>query len=125
PANPATPAAHADPDKNADVLNLPTDRQAQKKVEAAADYIKIQSWADAVRLLQSLLDATEDVFIPLRTKDKDGKPATHWVSARSEATRLLGSLPPAGLEVYHLQYGATARLRLEEARTKHDPQQPA
>ena len=46
-APPATP----DPDKNADVLNLPTDRQAKKKVEAAADYIKIQSWADAVRLL--------------------------------------------------------------------------
>jgi outer membrane protein assembly factor BamB len=121
-AEPMPPATNPDPDKNADVLNLPTDRQAKKKVEAAADYIKIQSWADAVRLLQSLLDAPEDVFIPIRTKDKDGKPDTHWVSARSEATRLLGSLPPAGLEFYQLQYGATARLRLDEARAKHDLQ---
>jgi outer membrane protein assembly factor BamB/tetratricopeptide (TPR) repeat protein len=122
PKTPDTPPANPDPDKNADVLNLPTDRQAKKKVEAAADYIKIQSWADAVRLLQSLLDAPEDVFIPVRAKDKDGKPDTHWVSARSEATRLLGSLPPAGLEFYQLQYGATARLRLDEARAKRDLQ---
>jgi outer membrane protein assembly factor BamB/tetratricopeptide (TPR) repeat protein len=110
-----------DPDKlpgGSEALILPTDRQAKRRLEAAADYIKAQSWGDAVRLLQQVLDAPEDGLVPVR---RPGKPGAEWGSARAEALRVLGSLPPQALEHYQVQFGAAAKARLEEARKESDP----
>jgi outer membrane protein assembly factor BamB/tetratricopeptide (TPR) repeat protein len=116
------PVPDADqPPTASDLFTLPADRQAKKKIEAAGDYIKEQAWGEAVRLLQSVLDSREDVFIPTQRKDKDGKVVAHWLSARSEAMRLFGALPPAGLEFYQLHYGPPARALLKEGKSKNDP----
>jgi len=108
PAAPAKPAADPDRGPGGEALMLPTDRQVKRRLEAAADYLKAESWGDAVRLLQLVLDGREDVFIPVR---RAGKPAAQWVSARAEALRLFGTLPPAALEFYQVQYGGQARAR--------------
>ena len=34
-----------------DLVTLPTDRTVQRRLDAARDYIKTQTWSDAVRLL--------------------------------------------------------------------------
>src|SRR5205085_3315763 len=40
----------------------------------------------------------------------------------AEANRLIGNMPPKGLEFYQLQYGAQGMALLDEARRKSDPQ---
>jgi outer membrane protein assembly factor BamB/tetratricopeptide (TPR) repeat protein len=118
-AKPDKPAADPDRGPGGEALILPTDRQVKRRLEAAGDYIKAESWSDAVRLLQLVLDAREDVFVPVR---RPGKPAAQWVSARAEALRLFGTLPPQALEFYEVQYGGQAKARVEEGRTRNDPQ---
>lgn len=118
-ASPATPGM---PDNNPaanDAFTLPSDRQVQKRLEAAQDYLKTRDWGEAVRLLQAALDVREDVLLPVR---RPGQPATHWVSARAETLRLFAALPPKALEFYELHHGAAARARLEMARKTDDPQ---
>ncbi|HXG12046.1 MAG TPA: hypothetical protein VNK04_19990, partial [Gemmataceae bacterium] len=97
-------------------LTLPTDWLARKKIETAVDYIKEQQWPEAVRLLQAILDAREDTFLQVEEKDTDGRPILRYTSARVEAERLVGSLPPAGMEYYQLHAGRLAADRLKEAR---------
>src|SRR6267378_230734 len=110
-------------------MTLPTDNKLQKKMEAAQDIIneniknsKAETWGEAARLLQSLLDGKEDVFVQVKRKDKAGKEAVHWISVRAEANRLLGTMPSQGKEFYELRYGATARARLDEAKTTSNPE---
>src|SRR5262249_16925858 len=71
---------------------------------------------EASRILQSLLDTKEDVFLEV----PGPKNAVKRVSLRQEADRLLGSLPPKGREFYELQYGPRAKARLAEAMAKGD-----
>src|SRR5437660_545536 len=52
---------------------LPTDRQVRKKLDAAADCIKEERWADAVRLLQNILDSKADVFVEPAAKRDSGR----------------------------------------------------
>jgi outer membrane protein assembly factor BamB len=144
---PASPPPAGPPDQApaaVDLITLPTDRTMQKRIEAARDYIRAESWSDAIRLLQAVLDAREDVFIPVNEAGNAAKPAppagrgtglavpaparpparpaTHYLSARSEANRLFGTLPASGLEFYQLQYGAAAKSLLDEAKRKSDVQ---
>jgi outer membrane protein assembly factor BamB len=119
---PAAPApAPAKASEFSDALNLPTDNDLKQVIEAAEDRVKEKLWAEAARLLQSLLDSKEDVFIEVRRKEKDGKEGVRKVSVRAEASRLIGQLPPEGLENYELLYGPPSKARLNEAKTKSDP----
>jgi outer membrane protein assembly factor BamB len=99
----------------ADSFSFPTDRKARRTLEAAEDFIKDQSWGEAAKLLQSLLDTKEDVFVEVKRGD-----ATHWTSLKSEANRLLGTMPAEGRAFYELQFGVTAKTKLAEAKTKSD-----
>jgi outer membrane protein assembly factor BamB len=110
---PTEPAALA-------VLNLATDYTARKRLTTAQDYLNAEQWSDGVRLLQTLLDAKEDGFVPVSGRDAQGCASTRWVSARTEAERLLQGLPDKALEFYELQFGARARKQLNE--TGSDPQ---
>jgi outer membrane protein assembly factor BamB len=110
----------AGPDEAAQSIQLPTDGRLKKKLDAARDYIKEQSWGEASRILQSLLDAEQDSFVDVLGKDHDGKPTHTNVSVRVEAEHLLSTFPAAGLEHYRLSYGATARELLNRARTGGD-----
>jgi outer membrane protein assembly factor BamB len=97
-------------------IQLPTDARQKKKLDAARDYIKEQSWGEASRILQSLLDADQDSFVAVPGKDAAGKPTRTDVSVRVQAQQLLSTFPPAGLEHYRLSYGAAARDLLNRAK---------
>ena len=99
-----------------DAITFPTDRKAKTSLSLAEDFIKEQSWGEAARILQSLLEAKEDVFVEVQ---RDGKPSR--TSLWREANRLIGAMPAKGREFYELQYGARAKSRLAEAKAKTDP----
>ncbi|HJT75662.1 MAG TPA: PQQ-binding-like beta-propeller repeat protein, partial [Gemmataceae bacterium] len=103
-------------------ITLPTNNRLKKKLDAAQDYMKSAEWEKAVAILQSLLDADEDVFVPRPGKGAAGHDKPQWVSIRSEANRLLGGMSDKGLEYYRLSYGAAARDMLRQARAGHDPE---
>src|SRR5438045_1574654 len=51
-----------EPGKNtvlSDAITFPTDRKAKTSLNLAEDFIKEQSWGEAARILQSLLEAKE------------------------------------------------------------------
>jgi len=101
-------------------ITLPTNRDAQQRMYAAQDYIAEQEWAKAVKELQRLLNSPEDGFVQVTS---DGpKPTTLWVSIRSEANRLLGTMPRDGLKIYEDMYGREAASNLERAQKQNDPQ---
>jgi outer membrane protein assembly factor BamB len=99
-----------------DALTFPTDRKAKRSLSAAEDFIKEESWGEAARILQSLMDIKEDVFIETPGPNNTIKRS----SLRGDADRLIGSLPPKGREFYELQYGARAKARLAEGKSKND-----
>jgi outer membrane protein assembly factor BamB/tetratricopeptide (TPR) repeat protein len=101
-------------------ITLATDRAVGQRLLTARDYVKAESWLEAARLLQTILDAKEDVFVALPVKDREGRASTRWTSARSEAERLLGQLPKKGLEVYEFQFGPVAGRMLVPALEKND-----
>jgi outer membrane protein assembly factor BamB len=103
-------------------IQLPTDSKLKKKLDAARDYMEEKSWGEACRIIQSLLDVKEDVFVEVKRKDSSGKDIPGWVSVRSEANRLLSTMSPEGLEHYRLSYGALAKDLLNQAKTNSDPQ---
>jgi hypothetical protein len=102
----------------ADPITLPQDRAARQRLEAARDYLGQADWAQAVRLLQALLDAPEDSF--LEAPDPRAGPGARWASARAEAGRLLDGLPDAGREFYRAAYDGPARRLLADARARGD-----
>lgn len=122
PKGPTPPAAPTDIPPFSSFLSLPADPDLKKKLEAVQDYIKSEDWEQATRILQLVLDAKEDVFVPVRAKGPDGKEAVRWASARSEVNRLLATLPANGLEFYQLSFGPAAATLLDEARKKNDPE---
>ncbi len=103
-----------------DALTLPTDRKARKAIEYAEDLMRDGQWADAGHALQILLNSKEDMFVEVQRKGPDGKESSQWTSIRFEANRLLGTMPPNGLQVYELQFGGKARDLLTEARKAPD-----
>ncbi len=109
PMPPASPA-----------VALPSDARLRQRLEAAHDYIKAQDWDEAIRVLQDLLDAPEDQFLPTKAAPADGKPVGHARGIRAEASRLLAALPPKGLESYNTVHGPRARALLKEAIDRDD-----
>src|SRR5947207_10313426 len=109
-----------------DALSMPTDRKAEKQIQAAQDLIKEEKWGEAASILQKLLESKEDIFVEVerRTKGSDGKEQVtkQRTSLRVEANRLLGTMPAKGLEFYELQNGARARGDLTQAKQAGDRQ---
>jgi outer membrane protein assembly factor BamB/tetratricopeptide (TPR) repeat protein len=92
-----------------------------KAIEAAIDYIADGEWKTAVERLQKLLKINEDVFVRLKRKNDEGKDVYVWVSAKQEADRLIGSLPPLGMDFYKATYGEVAAELLKKAKKNGDP----
>jgi outer membrane protein assembly factor BamB/tetratricopeptide (TPR) repeat protein len=120
---PAPPGGNMDPDgflKNG--IHLIKDEKGRgKQIEAAIDYINDENWATAVERLQKLLEIDEDVFVRLKRKNAEGNEVYVWVSAKQEADRLIGTLPPAGMDFYKATYGAKAADLLKKAKKNGDP----
>lgn len=101
-----------DPPQFPGIDALPSDPLAGRKISTALDYVREESWAHAVHLLQPLLDAPQDAFLP----SADGT-ANPRASARAEAERVVSELPSAGQEYYELYAGRLAADRLRAAGT--------
>jgi outer membrane protein assembly factor BamB len=100
-----------------DAFSLPTDRAALRKLHTAEDYIKVESWAEALKVLQSMLDAPEDVFF---VPEKPDRPKGQVKSARAAAETMLGGISAKGLAAYQTIHGDAAQGRLASARREHD-----
>ncbi|MCP4192098.1 MAG: PQQ-binding-like beta-propeller repeat protein [Planctomycetaceae bacterium] len=92
-------------------------REYQQQLKLAERALEEQQFSEAIEHLADLLhasteteeDRAEDFFV--------GKASDNHLSSslRAQARRLLGQMPPAGRELYELQYGADARRQLQEA----------
>jgi len=90
---------------------LVRDRTATIELANAARAIAEDRTADAIAILQTLLDSPADVFLW-----EEGRSLP--ISARSSAADLLRKLPPAALAEYERRYGADARQLLNEFKLK-------
>jgi outer membrane protein assembly factor BamB/tetratricopeptide (TPR) repeat protein len=117
------PAPPKDPTEFSQAIDLPKDKRAADKVEAVGDYIDKEDWATACDTLQDLLQLDRDYFMKVPRKGQDGKETVVWVSVKSEADRLLNSLPKAGLDFYKLSYGPKANEALKQAKATSSAEQ--
>src|SRR2546423_11867230 len=99
---------------------LPSDPAVFKKLHAARDYAAAAAWADAISLLQSVLETREDVFVPVTRKGRDGKEIVTRASARAEARRMLASLPRKGHEFYETTFGPHANELLDRVKKANE-----
>ncbi len=102
------------------LITLPTADDLQRKLDAAPDYLKAAAWERAIALLQSVLEHPEDGFVRVSRRGADGTEGFQWVSVRGEAARILGTLPPQGLELYQISCGSKAAELLAEGRKRGD-----
>jgi outer membrane protein assembly factor BamB len=104
--------------KEAQPFTILTDRAFQEGLQEIQKIVaKGDEWDKAAELLQRLLDAPADGFVEV--SPKEGK--VSLASARSEADRILGSLPDQGRKAYRKKYGTVAAELLKEAKDKKEP----
>jgi outer membrane protein assembly factor BamB len=101
-------------------FSLPSDHRTRKKFEAARDHVRARLWHEAVDLLQALLDTPEDQFLPPARLPAQPGGHVDRSSLRTAAAQLLGSLPPAALEIYEARFGPQARRLLKDAFSNDD-----
>jgi outer membrane protein assembly factor BamB len=118
---PAFPAEGPGSQQYTEAVTYPVDRIAKSRIQAAQDYIKKEDWLIATRCLQELLD-NKDSFLEVKAALPGGGETVDRVSVHVEANRLVGQLPPAGLNFYRIKYGKEAELRLKEALDQGDPE---
>lgn len=105
------PAAQPEeePSGNDRSVFVPADRTSLLRLSDAQQLLEQERYAEAVRLLGTILESPEDYFF-----QPEPASALHR-SLKGEAQRLLGTMPRQGRELYELQYGARARQLLSEA----------
>ena len=104
------------PGASPDPVLLPTDRKTSNQIKAAHEYIAAKDWDNAVRLLQRVLDDSEDSLLESEVKDAQGNVRVLRTSARAEAERLIAALPKQGLATYRVKVGGLALTALAKAR---------
>jgi outer membrane protein assembly factor BamB len=115
------PAQEADPENesaadDADAgVSLPTDRLKERQLDRARRLIADKRWSDAAILLDEILSSDRDFFF---RPDRD---QATWRSIKSDASRLVASLPQQGGEAYALQFRARADRMLQQAIASGDP----
>ena len=98
-----------------------TDKTVDRVMAAAREWAREDAWDEAIRALQFILDDRNDTFLVREVRvAKDGAVETLFVSARSEAARVLQALPAQGREFYQFTYGPVANALLGEAKTRSD-----
>jgi outer membrane protein assembly factor BamB len=115
-----TPPPVAVPSPNGEPVTLPEDRGAAARLEATRDYVRLEQWDEAVKLLQNMVESREDGFFRLKEKDPQGRETVRFTSARAEADRLLATLPPRGKDFYRLVHEPAAKQALKRARDGGD-----
>lgn len=103
-----------------DSFSLFKDDKYRRRIEAVVDYINEENWVVACDNLQNLVELKEDVFVPLIRKGPGDKQTKVWVAVKSEADRLIATLPPKGKDHYQLTFGPPAAKMLKDARAEND-----
>lgn len=88
---------------------LPIDRETTRHWEKAKRLFEEGHYSDAAVLLDEIIKRDEDFFF----KPDDDKPTLS--SLKTEAQRLIGTMPPEGLQAYQLQFGVRAQQLLNAA----------
>ena len=99
-----------------DPITLPTNRKTTNQIKAAHEYIAAKDWDNAVKLLQRVLDESEDSLLETPIKDPQRGEIIRRTSARAEAERLLAALPEPGRAAYRVKFGGLAIVALGKAR---------
>jgi len=107
------------------IITLPTNEALETNLAVAPDYLGAKDWGKAIHVLQWILENAEDAFVAVKRPRADGKDTIGWVSARSEARRLLATLPEQALQLYELTHGAKAANLLNAAKQRGDVLQMA
>ncbi|MEI7781501.1 MAG: PQQ-binding-like beta-propeller repeat protein, partial [Planctomycetota bacterium] len=76
--------------------------------------IKDARWSDAATLLDEILASDRDFFF------RPDLRKNNWRSIKTEASRLIGTLPPVGREAYALQFRSRAERLLKQAIASND-----
>jgi len=114
-ATPSRPQEQTEDDPPEARVSLPTDRLKERQLDRVRRLIADERWSDAATLLDEMLGGDRDFFF----RPQQGE-AT-WRSIKTEAARLIGTLPPAGRAAYELQFGARADRLLQQAVAAGDP----
>jgi outer membrane protein assembly factor BamB len=101
-------------------LTLTEDSRVLRNFEILPLYMEADGWPTAIEILQDVLDGPEDTFVPVVRMGPDGKETTAWVGARTEALRLLASLPKDGRAAYETAANPRAKELLDAARKVGD-----
>ncbi|MCH8923835.1 MAG: hypothetical protein IIA67_11900, partial [Planctomycetes bacterium] len=92
--------------------------ETRRRLNQAKTLLEQRRYGEAVTQLDRLLTQGEDYFLTGAdhpTKDGESPPRL-----KSEALRLIGQMPPKGLQWYELQHGAAARAMLDRAQKQGD-----
>ncbi|HTQ39949.1 MAG TPA: PQQ-binding-like beta-propeller repeat protein, partial [Pirellulales bacterium] len=108
------PGQGQDSDDTPEGVFLPVDRDTTRQWEKAKSLLDDGHYADAVMLLDEILQRGEDYF----SKSDADKP--NYQSLKTEAQRLIGNMPAEGREAYELQFGAHAQQMLDAATAAGD-----
>ena len=92
-------------------VDLPTDRLQERLLDRARRLVADGGWSDAATLLDEILGADRDFFV----KPREARVGGTWSSVKTEAARLIRSLPQAGRTAYELQFRARAERLLAAA----------
>jgi outer membrane protein assembly factor BamB len=92
-------------------MDLPTDRQQERLLGRARRLVSDSAWSDAATLLDEILGADRDSFV----RSREARVGGPWSSVKTEAARLIRSLPQAGRTAYELQFRARAERLLADA----------
>lgn len=90
-------------------------REKTLALRQARDFIKQEKYADALLILQKLIDSDNDAFF-----FEDAGRRNRFLSLKTESMRLIETLPKKGREVYELKFGLKAQASLKEALERGD-----
>jgi outer membrane protein assembly factor BamB len=90
-------------------------RERTLALRQARDFITGEKYADALKILQTLIDSDNDTFF-FEDADRRDK----FLSLKGESMRLIETLPKKGRDVYELTFGLKAQALLKEASEKGD-----
>ena len=106
--------------KNQSGITLLDDKKCREIIETASMNVDDKNWPMAVEALQMLLDLNPDSSAFVREKDANGVEKRAWRSGKMAAHNLFRKIPDEGLDVYEANYGAQAKVLLDEAKATGD-----
>ncbi|MCA9148427.1 MAG: PQQ-binding-like beta-propeller repeat protein, partial [Planctomycetales bacterium] len=121
--------AQIDDDGSLNQIIMLAPREYQQQLKQAESAIERGEFSDAIQILAQLVAPPEAAAAVETDRPLEdffiGRPSDALLnqSLRSEASRLIHELPPAGKELYRLQYGAIAQQKLQAAVANHDDKQ--